>query len=37
VKTKNPSARATVDCKVCQSAIALCGLFVSVAKCECVA
>jgi hypothetical protein len=36
VKTKNPSARATVNWKVCKPAIALYCLCVSVIKSECV-
>jgi hypothetical protein len=34
VKAKNPSARATVCRKVCKSAIALYGLYLSVIKSE---
>jgi hypothetical protein len=36
VERENPSACAMVNWKVCISAIALCGLFVSVTKSECV-
>jgi hypothetical protein len=32
VKTKNPSAHATVCCKVCKSPIAMYGLYLSVIK-----
>jgi hypothetical protein len=36
VETKNPSACATVECKVCKSAIALYCLYLNVIKSECV-
>jgi hypothetical protein len=36
VETENPSACATVCCKVCKRAITLYCLYVRVIKCECV-
>jgi hypothetical protein len=36
VETGNPSVCALVNCKVCKSEIALCCLYLSVIKCECV-
>jgi hypothetical protein len=36
VKTENPNACATVNWKVCKSAIALCYVYLSITKCECV-
>jgi hypothetical protein len=36
VKMKDPSARATVNCRWCKSEITLYGLYVNVIKCECV-
>jgi hypothetical protein len=36
MKTENPSACETVNCKVCKSAIALCYLYLSIIKRQCV-